>query len=326
MQDSSLDDSITLNEDDFEQQQQQQDAQPAPRLPPSRRSATAQEMQIRLRPTILLLGDSLTEYGFGRQQQQQQGDDDETQDDVGWASLLCAAYTRRADVLNRGFAGYNTEWILNIIMPQILGAVDDHHHSNVLLLFAVVWLGANDAAVPAATNCQHVPVEQYQANLTAILRLLRNRVKQQQQEQEPFPILLLTPPPVDEDAWKQFLQDNFPEALEETAGESNRQNSVTRAYGQAAKKAAGTDPSCAVLDVWELLEGETEHRGKYLSDGLHLNADGNRKVYHGIMETIQKHFPKIAPMEDGDGKYGTSGVPVEEKLWKELAGIYENKP
>ncbi|KAH8051262.1 hypothetical protein JL721_11161 [Aureococcus anophagefferens] len=49
------------------------------------------------RPAIVLLGDSLTQYGFGPE---------------GWASRLAHRYQRRADVLNRGYSGYTSRWLL----------------------------------------------------------------------------------------------------------------------------------------------------------------------------------------------------------------------
>jgi hypothetical protein len=54
-------------------------------------------LSFRVRPSILLFGDSITEYGFGIEEVR-----------FGWSSLLSSLYSRRADVLNRGFAGYNT--------------------------------------------------------------------------------------------------------------------------------------------------------------------------------------------------------------------------
>ncbi len=50
---------------------------------------------LKLRPAIVLFGDSITQQGFG------------LNGHVGWASLLANDYIRRADVLNRGFSGYN---------------------------------------------------------------------------------------------------------------------------------------------------------------------------------------------------------------------------
>jgi lysophospholipase L1-like esterase len=128
-----------------------------------------------------------------------------------------------------------------------------------------------------------------------------------------LPILLLTPPPVDEVAWRKHCELQYGET-----GPSSRTNSRAEEYGKKVKAAAGSDVACAVVDVWELLQGETDERGKYLSDGLHLNGAGNAKVFEGIMEAIKKHFPSIAPMEDGDGKNGLSGLALEEQMWRDL--------
>ena len=43
------------------------------------------------KPMMVLIGDSMTEYGF--------------QAPHGWALQLSAAYSRRADIINRGFGG-----------------------------------------------------------------------------------------------------------------------------------------------------------------------------------------------------------------------------
>ena len=50
------------------------------------------------RRTILLLGDSITQWSLRPN---------------GWGNLLAQHYMRRADVVNRGFSGYNSAWILH---------------------------------------------------------------------------------------------------------------------------------------------------------------------------------------------------------------------
>jgi lysophospholipase L1-like esterase len=245
---------------------------------PSRRSTLA-AIPFHYRSTILLFGDSLTQNAYGMDGQ------------VGWASLLSSTYQRRADVLNRGFSGYNTNHALSV-MTRNFGFLASP------VLFVTIFFGANDAALPGQP--QHVPQHEYYDNLVAMVR----RIRMTLQPTTKFPILLLTPPPVDEEAWCKSRD----------LDQSDRTNEMARAYGDQIKKvAANVDANCAVVDTWELLEGETEWRGKYLSDGLHLNGAGNQKVFEGIMETIQSHYLKLAPMEDGK-----IGVPMEEKLWTEL--------
>jgi isoamyl acetate esterase len=243
---------------------------------------------LHIRPAIVLFGDSITQQGFG------------VDGKVGWASLLAAAYTRRADVLNRGFSGYNTQHALDLV-PRLFGAPPNN------LLFCTVFLGANDAALPGEP--QHVPIDQYAENLKSIITSIREC---SQSSSKPFPVILLTPPPVDEAAWAAW----------KNVAVCDRSNQVARAYGARAQQVA-TELDCPVVDTWTLLEGFSDKRGEFLSDGLHLNEQGNRRVFEGLMTLLQQQFPDLAPMgdDDGDGKHGKKGIPVEEKLWKELCGL-----
>lgn len=109
---------------------------------------------IRLHPVILLLGDSLTQQGFG------------VNGGVGWASLLSRAYTRRADVLNRGYSGYNSRHAKSILKESILPSIQQEH-----VLFCTVFLGTNDAALPGER--QHVPLDEYEQNLESIVKQVR---------------------------------------------------------------------------------------------------------------------------------------------------------
>jgi isoamyl acetate esterase len=55
------------------------------------------------------------------------------------------AYFRRADVINRGFGGYNTDWLLPVLEKQILPSV-----FNVVLW--IILIGSNDAMLPEGPN------------------------------------------------------------------------------------------------------------------------------------------------------------------------------
>lgn len=113
---------------------------------------------LRIRPVILLFGDSLTQLGFSEGGQ------------PGWAALVASAYTRRADVLNRGFSGYNTRHALDVL-PRVIGKDQSSSHVPTDVLFATVWLGANDAALPGEP--QHVPIEEYKENLSKIVKAIK---------------------------------------------------------------------------------------------------------------------------------------------------------
>jgi hypothetical protein len=127
------------------------------------------------------------------------------------------------------------------------------------------------------------------------------------EENDKFPIILLTPPPFDAAAWSKFRN------LEVYEG---RTNQVARAYGERAQEVAKAS-QCSSIDVWELLEGgkSPEVYGRYLSDGLHLNELGNRKVHEGLMELLRRDQPHLAPLEEGST---SPGIPLEGRLWEEL--------
>lgn len=231
---------------------------------------------LKFRPAIVLYGDSITQQGFGLNGQ------------VGWASLLANAYIRRADILNRGFSGYNTRHCLELV-PRVFGVGE--------LLFCTVLLGANDAALPGER--QHVPIDEYGQNLRKIVSSIRKASKKPD-----LPIILMTPPPFDAPAWDQ--NKPLPES-------GSRSNEVARDYGERVKK-VGAELNCPVLDVFEAMGGSGNEYGQFLSDGLHLNGSGNTKLYEGLMELIQRELPQLAPLDEE----GTTGIPMEEKPWTEL--------
>ena len=112
----------------------------------------------KMRPAILLFGDSITQFGYGESIAT-------NTPPSGWASLLSSAYSRRADIINRGYSGYNTRHALDVL-PSALEGLDGRD-----LLYCTVFFGANDAALPGTR--QNVPVEEYSENVKEIVRRLR---------------------------------------------------------------------------------------------------------------------------------------------------------
>ena len=84
-------------------------------------------------------------------------------------------------------------------------------------------------------------------------------------------------------------------------------------YGDKVKSVA-EEMGCSVVDTLSLLHGNysVEKYGKNLDDGLHLNASGNKLLFEGF-------FPQLAPMEDGDGKYGDEGSQLKGSCGRSCA-------
>lgn len=155
------------------------------------------EPVFRIRPAIVLFGDSITQQAFGMDGK------------IGWASLLAAKYSRRADVLNRGFSGYNTQWAVNRLLSRVftgsIAAADprvDGPSNTGQALLCTVFFGANDAALPGGK--QHVPLETFQQNLVRIVEHIHSTLGNS------TPIVLLTPPPFDALAWMNKMNLSSP--------------------------------------------------------------------------------------------------------------------
>lgn len=120
---------------------------------------------------------------------------------------------------------------------------------------------------------------------------------------EELSIILITPPPVDDDIAAEYLT-----------------STRTRQYANRVQSVANTC-NCACLDLFEVFSisnKEDEQDYYWTDDGVHLNEKGDELVYEGLMKLIQTEFPQLAPMTDGNGKYGSIGIPLQEKLWHEL--------
>jgi len=88
------------------------------------------------------------------------------------------------------------------------------------------------------------------------------------------------------------------------------------------KSVASKLESCHLLDSFTLLGGtDIATATSYLSDGLHLNGAGNRKLFEGLYSLLQTQLPQLAPMSYDDlaATYvNEDGIPMEEPLWTEL--------
>ena len=210
------------------------------------------------RATFVLFGDSITELSFAA--------------DGGWGTRLAEHYARRADVLNRGLSGYNTRWALSVL-PWVFGGVPQPE-------LVTVFFGANDASSPELNLRQHVPLEEFEANLVAIVRQLRGRWGEGGGPR----IVLIAPPPVGHEQRLAFQIERY---KEKATGKLERTNELAGMYAAAVARAAHT---CAVplLDTWGTMQAEKPDGSwtEYLSDGLHLSPAGQRFVGEELVKLV----------------------------------------
>ncbi|KAI3856473.1 hypothetical protein MKW98_008925 [Papaver atlanticum] len=204
-----------------------------------------------MRPKMILFGDSITEDSFG---------------DGGWGASLAHHFSRSLDVILRGYSGYNTRWVLKVIEKVCNG------ESPIAM---TVFFGANDASLPDRTSAfQHVPLHEYKQNLQSIVSFIKKK----------WPttlILLITPPPIDEDGRIRHPFGDNPSGLPE------RTNEAAGAYAKACVEVAD---ECGVIgvDLWTKMQQYPNWEKCCLSDGLHLTPTGNKIVYEEVIKKLTK--------------------------------------
>ncbi|NXK86425.1 IAH1 esterase, partial [Formicarius rufipectus] len=190
-------------------------------------------------PQVVLLGDSITQYSF---------------QEHGWGAFLADRLVRKCDVVNRGMSGYNTRWA-KLILPRLI----NESTSAESIAAVVIFFGANDSALKDLNPEQHVPLEEYAANLKSMIQYLKSVGITEDR------IVLITPPPLQDSAWEK--------ACLAKGDKLNRCNATTGEYAQACVQVGG-DCGTDVLDLWTLMQ-KNQDFSSYLSDGLHLSAKGN---------------------------------------------------
>ncbi|BGP37731.1 isoamyl acetate-hydrolyzing esterase [Rhodotorula kratochvilovae] len=235
--------------------------------PASSDSAGGKEHSIRM-DQVVLFGDSITQGSWRP---------------GGTGAVLADAWQRKLDVVNRGFSGYNTDMGLEVI-KQFLPRAGEGLPKMALF---VVWFGANDAACPPSP--QSMTIEHFKANLNTILDMIR--LPSSPWYAPKTQLLLLTPPPVDDGVRNSELASRTPARVPDRDAER------TRLFAEAVKE-VGREGKIPVVDVWgRIMQFARDNEGgrleKYLSDGLHLTAEGYRIVTAGISELLYAEYPHL---------------------------------
>ncbi|KAJ6547400.1 GDSL Lipase/Acylhydrolase [Mycena capillaripes] len=226
-------------------------------------------MASNVQDVIMLFGDSITQAGWT---------------EGAFGARLADVYSRKLDVLNRGLAGYNTEWAIPVLEQCLATQQEQQHVPKIRLL--VVWFGANDACIEPSP--QHVPLPKFIDNIKHMVHLV-------QSTESPYysattKIVLITPPPINSHQRKADLYSREPPQ------ELDRLFGTTKKYAEGVKEAAAAS-KVAVVDVWTSIweaAGENEEAlSKYLSDGLHLTRDGYTVVYEALVKTIAAEYPEL---------------------------------
>jgi lysophospholipase L1-like esterase len=152
-----------------------------------------------------------------------------------------------------------------------------------------VLFGANDACIPLPTNDQHVPLDQFKANLTAIVThptITAHGPK----------ILLVTPPPLDEIRITALdvaaghpsatrlarISATYSETVRQVAAEHARTVTLIDLWkgvmDRAIEKTPGFDPAGGKT-LGDPASGTRGYLGHLLPDGLHMSGESYRVLF-----------------------------------------------
>ena len=273
------------------------------------------------RSGILLLGDSITQLSFSASLS-------------GWGAHIGDVYQRRADVYNRGFSGYNTDWILRYLESDegfndvfSLGGdrqkngndgSTDGEEGHIKLM--TIFFGANDASDEKLNPRQHVPLSRFQSNLRQLADLSKKNFG------EKIRIIFITPPPVCHAKRLVFQKQRY---KEKATGDLERTLELSGKYAKAVQDVA-EELGYPCLNLWEEMqqssgeekktEGEESLFSKYLNDGLHLSQEGNIFVGQKLVQVINKSYPELCitpcPIT---GYHGNSASKAGEAITKDAS-------
>lgn len=240
----------------------------------------------RSRAQFVLFGDSITEQSFRA---------------GGWGAALADTYSRKADIIVRGYGGYNTRWalfLLNHLFPL---------NCSTAPAAATIFFGANDAALLGRTSeRQHVHVEEYTENLKKIVHHLKKC-------SPTMLVVLITPPPVDEDGRKAYARFLYGEKAMELP---ERTNEVTGIYANKCVELA-KELQVPYIDLWSHMQEFPGWQKKFLSDGLHLTAEGNAIVHKEVVRVFRNAHLRAEEMPYDFPHHSEIGRENAEAIFKQ---------
>nr|XP_045598379.1 isoamyl acetate-hydrolyzing esterase 1 homolog [Procambarus clarkii] len=206
-------------------------------------------------PKIFLFGDSITQFCFSAEGY--------------WGGLIADHFQRRADVVARGFSGYNTRQC-RALLPYVASDLKE-------VAGATIFLGANDASEPVNTQ-QYVPLHEYVQNMKDIVAHF---------QKDGVDPIVITPPALDGDAWLRNCK--------ESGRVYTKDEELTAKYAQACSNAAA-DMKVPCIDLHTAMINQEDWQS-LLCDGLHLSRRGSELLASLLVPALEKQLVKHLPSE-----------------------------
>ncbi|KAK7395112.1 hypothetical protein VNO78_15654 [Psophocarpus tetragonolobus] len=227
------------------------------------------------RPRFVLFGSSIVQYSYYE----------------GWGATLSHLYARKADIVLRGYTGWNSRRALQVldkIFPK-----DAKEQPSLV----IVYFGGNDSTLPQPSGFgPHVPLEEYKQNIRKIAIHMKCLPKTR--------TIFLTTPPINE---AQILDNSDPQ------GQKVRTNEACRIYAEACLEVC-CEMNVKAIDLWSAIQKRDDWKDVCFIDGIHLTNEGSKMVTKEILKVLKEAewkpsiYWKSMPSEfDEDSPYDPIG-------------------
>ncbi|KAL6534376.1 hypothetical protein OROHE_013301 [Orobanche hederae] len=204
------------------------------------------------RPQIVLFGSSIVQmcYNVG-----------------GWGAILADLYARKADVVLRGYSGWNTRMALQIL-EKVFPKDATTQPSLVVLYF-----GGNDATNPHPSGLgAHVPLPEFVENMKKMILHIKSLSDKTR-------IICLTSPPMNE----MKVREIFGNALDDQA----RTNEGCRIYSEALVDLC-QEMAVEAINLWTAIRQRDDWANTCFIDGIHLSAEGCKVVVKELLKVLKE--------------------------------------
>lgn len=204
------------------------------------------------RPQFVLFGSSIVQLCFSH---------------GGWGAFLSDIYSRKADILLRGYYGWNSRralHVLNEVFPKDAAAQPS---------LVVVYFGGNDSMGPHSSGLgPHVPLPEYIENMRKILIHIQSLSERTR-------VIVLSCPPVNEEKVRGNTSGIFSELV--------RTNELCQSYSEACIELC-QELDVKVIDLFNALQKTDDWMNACFTDGIHLAAEGSKIVVEEILKVLKE--------------------------------------
>ncbi|XP_061344455.1 GDSL esterase/lipase WDL1-like [Gastrolobium bilobum] len=249
------------------------------------------------RPQFVLFGSSIVQYSYYE----------------GWGAILSHLYARKADIILRGYAAWNSRRAL-----QVLDKIFPENNTEQPSL-VIVYFGGNDSIIANPNGLgSHVPIQEYIENMRKIAIHLKSL-------SESIRIIFLSTPPINE----AQIHDNS--QTSNSQGQPLRTNESCRIYSEACLELC-REMNIKAIDLWSAIQKMDNWRDVSFIDGIHLSYEGSKIVVKEILKILKEaewepslhwksmpaEFGEDSPYDpvgpDGNTTFNLSNFPFPESI------------